>query len=178
MKPSPKTGAIQKKDALHRRLDQITREFRVICLREQFIEDVISPFDSCRELADYWRNFISKSPSFNPAIECLFTVILNTRFRPKGYVLISTGILDTILVHPREVFRAAIIAGAAKIAVIHNHPSGDPSPSEADIMVTRDLIRAGKILRIEVIDHLIMGRTRPKHPKDFSSLRELGYFYK
>ena len=75
------------------------------------------------------------------------------------------------IVHPREVFRCAIIAAAAKIALIHNHPSGEPQPSEADIKVTRDLIRAGQLLKIEVLDHVIVGN--PTH----SSLRELGYFY-
>jgi DNA repair protein RadC len=54
--------------------------------------------------------------------------------------------------------------------------SGDPSPSEADIKVTRDLTRAGKLMKIEVLDHLIMGRATPDRPKDYTSLRELGYF--
>jgi DNA repair protein RadC len=54
--------------------------------------------------------------------------------------------------------------------------TGDPSPSEADIKVTRDLIRAGQLLKIEVLDHLIMGRAAPDQPKDYASLRELGYF--
>jgi DNA repair protein RadC len=74
-------------------------------------------------------------------------------------------------VHAREVFRAAIIAAAAAVVIVHNHPSGDPSPSEADIKVTRDLIRAGQLLKIELLDHVIIGN--PNH----SSLRSLGYFY-
>jgi len=61
--------------------------------------------------------------------------------------------------------------------LVHNHPSGDPTPSEADIKVTRDLIRAGQLLKIEVLDHVILGRATVDRPKDFSSLRELGYFY-
>ena len=88
----------------------------------------------------------------------------------KGHQLLTIGTLDTILVHPREVFRCAIIAAAAKIALIHNHPSGEPQPSEADIKVTRDLIRAGQLLKIEVLDHVIIGN--PNH----CSLRECGYF--
>ena len=59
----------------------------------------------------------------------------------------------------------------------HNHPSGDPTPSEADIKVTRDLIRAGQLLKIEVIDHVIIGRATAQRAKDYASLRELGYFY-
>jgi len=80
-------------------------------------------------------------------------------------------------VHPREVFRQAIIANAAAILLVHNHPSGDPTPSEADIKVTRDLIRAGQLLKIDVLDHVIIGRATPGRAKDYCSLRELGYFY-
>jgi DNA repair protein RadC len=90
---------------------------------------------------------------------------------------ISQGTLDTLLVHPREVFKPAISAGAAAIVLAHNHPSGDPTPSEADIKVTRDLIRAGQLLKIEVLDHVILGRATPERDRDYVSLRELGYFY-
>ena len=67
-------------------------------------------------------------------------------------------------------------ANAAAIVLVHNHPSGDASPSEGDIKVTRDLIRAGQLLRIDVLDHVILGRPTSDRPKDFVSLRELGYF--
>ncbi|HTD67382.1 MAG TPA: JAB domain-containing protein, partial [Candidatus Limnocylindria bacterium] len=60
---------------------------------------------------------------------------------------------------------------------VHNHPSGDPAPSEADIKATRDLIRAGQLLKIDVLDHVILGRATAERPKDYASLRELGYFY-
>jgi DNA repair protein RadC len=89
----------------------------------------------------------------------------------------SQGTLDRLLVHPREVFKAAIAANAAAVVLVHNHPSGDPTPSEADVKVTRDLIRAGQLLKIEVLDHVILGRATAERPKDFVSLRELGYFY-
>lgn len=79
--------------------------------------------------------------------------------------------------HPREVFKSAIAANAASLVLVHNHPSGDPTPSEADIKVTRDLIRAGQLLKIEVLDHVIIGRATENRPKDYASLRELGYFY-
>jgi DNA repair protein RadC len=82
-----------------------------------------------------------------------------------------------LLVHPREVFRKAIAANAAAVVLAHNHPSGDPTPSEADIKVTRDLIRAGQLLKIDVLDHVIIGRATQERQKDYASLRELGYFY-
>ena len=59
---------------------------------------------------------------------------------------------------------------------VSNHPSGDPTPSEADIRVTRDLIRAGQLLKIEVLDHIILGQRTTERPRDYCSLRELGYF--
>ena len=106
--------------------------------------------------------------SINPECECLVVIILNTRRRIKGHYLVSIGTLDTILCHPREIFRLAVMASAAAIVIAHNHPSGEPTPSEADIKITRDLIRAGQLLKIEVLDHIILGQ--PSH----SSLRSLG----
>lgn len=111
------------------------------------------------------------------AVETLQVVLLNTRRRLLRVECISQGTLDSLLVHPREVFRCAICAGAASIVLAHNHPSGDPTPSEADIRVTRDLIRAGQLLRLEVLDHIIIGRATQESPRDYVSLRELGYFY-
>jgi DNA repair protein RadC len=108
--------------------------------------------------------------------ERLMVLLLNTRRRLLRIELGPEGTLDTLLVHAREVFRPAIAAGAAAVVLAHNHPSGDPTPSEADIKVTRDLIRAGQLLKIEVLDHVILGRATPERPRDYVSLRELGYF--
>ncbi len=110
-------------------------------------------------------------------VESFQVLLLNTRKRLIRVEDIADGTLDTLLVHPREVFRAAILANAAGIVLVHNHPSGDPSPSEADIKVTRDLIRAGQLLKIEVVDHVIVGCATTERAKDYSSLRELGCFF-
>ncbi|MGH7970734.1 MAG: RadC family protein [Limisphaerales bacterium] len=110
-------------------------------------------------------------------VETFQVLLLNTRRRLIEVIKISEGTLDTILVHPREVFKSAISANAAAVILTHNHPSGDPSPSEADIKVTRDLIRAGQLLKIDVLDHIILGCATHERPRDFVSLRELGYFY-
>ena len=110
--------------------------------------------------------------------EVFQVLLLNTRRRLIGEPeKIADGTLDTILVHPREVFRPAIQNNAAALVLVHNHPSGDPTPSEADIKVTRDLIRAGQLLKIEVLDHVILGRVTQERQKDYVSLRELGYFF-
>lgn len=110
-------------------------------------------------------------------VETFQIVLLNTRRRLIRVEQLSQGTLDTLLVHPREVFRPAISANAAAVVVVHNHPSGDPTPSEADIKVTRDLIRAGQLLKIDLLDHVVLGRRTSERPKDYASLRELGYFY-
>jgi len=109
-------------------------------------------------------------------VETLQVLLLNTRKRLIRVEEVIDGTIDTLLVHPREVFKCAIAANAAAVVLAHNHPSGDPTPSEADIKVTRDLIRAGQLLKIEVLDHVIIGRATNGRAKDYSSLRELGYF--
>jgi DNA repair protein RadC len=110
-------------------------------------------------------------------VEQFQAVLLNTRRRLIRVEQISQGTLDQILVHPREVFRCAIAANAAAIVLVHNHPSGDPSPSDADVKTTRDIIRAGQLLKIDVLDHIIIGRKINGSGKDYVSLRELGYFF-
>ena len=110
-------------------------------------------------------------------VEHFLVLLLNTRRRLIRVERISQGTLDSIHVHAREVFKHAIVANAAAIVLVHNHPSGDPTPSEADIKVTRDLIRAGQLLKIEVLDHVILGHRTTERARDFASLRELGFFY-
>jgi DNA repair protein RadC len=149
----------------------MAKEYKVIALRECPLPEQMQICEQPQQAADYWRLNIATNPYFNPDCECFAVLMLNTRRRVKGHQLVTIGTMDTLLVHPREVFRGAVIAGASAIVMMHNHPSGEATPSEADIKVTRDLIRAGQLLKIEVLDHVIIGR--PNH----SSLRELGFFY-
>ena len=133
--------------------------------------------DTPESLVNYLRIRLAESVIYRPDVENLLVVHLSTRRKAIGFEVISTGTLDTLLVHPREVFKSAIVTNASAIAVAHNHPSGDPCPSEADIKVTRDLIRAGQLLKIDLLDHVILGQATPERPKAWASLRELGYFY-
>jgi DNA repair protein RadC len=87
-------------------------------------------------------------------------LLLNTRHRVVREVAVTRGILDASLVHPREVFRAAVVEGAAGVILVHNHPSGDPTPSPEDRAVTRQLAEAGRALGIPVLDHVVVGGTR------------------
>ncbi|CAG5092421.1 DNA repair protein RadC [Thermobacillus xylanilyticus] len=97
---------------------------------------------------------------------CLF---LNTKNQVLARETLSVGTLNASLVHPREVFRAAIKRGSASIICLHNHPSGDPTPSPEDIALTRRLQEAGALIGIDVLDHIVIGDGR------FISLKEQGY---
>jgi DNA repair protein RadC len=151
------------------------KEFKVHVLRECPTPVELQLCDTPDKAASYWRSHIVNHPYYNADVETMVVIMLNTRRRILGHHLVATGTLDTILVHPREVFRAAIIMACAAVILAHNHPSGDPTPSEGDIRVTRDLIRAGQLIKIEVLDHVIIGHPAPERGKDFVSLRELGY---
>jgi DNA repair protein RadC len=86
------------------------------------------------------------------------TLLLNARHRVMREVFVTRGILDASLIHPREVFRPAVGEGAAALILVHNHPSGDPTPSEEDRAVTRQLVDAGRVLGIPVLDYVVVGR--------------------
>ena len=101
--------------------------------------------------------------SLDKEIFCIF--MLDTKNRIIGVTKVSEGSLNSSIVHPREVFKPALIAGAASIIVSHNHPSGDPSPSREDIEVTRRLSEAGKLVGVELLDHVVIGYG---HPSNFS----------
>ena len=92
--------------------------------------------------------------------EVFVVLCLTTKFQVIAYHEVGRGTLDTVLVNPREVFKAAVLANAAAIVVAHNHPSGDPAPSPDDMDVTRRLSAAGGVLGIAVLDHIIVGDGR------------------
>jgi DNA repair protein RadC len=137
---------------------EITREFKVVALREMPMPVDMLQCGTPERVVEYWNKTIKDSPQFNPECECFAVIFLTTRRKVRGHILISQGTMDTILVHPREVFRAAVIVSASAVVLAHNHPSGEAQPSEADIKVTRDLIRAGQLLKIEVLDRVVIGK--------------------
>jgi DNA repair protein RadC len=101
--------------------------------------------------------------------EVFVIAMLTVRHRVIGLHTVSVGCLTSSLVHPREVFKPAILAGSAAILAAHSHPSGDPEPSSEDISLTRRLAAAGQLLGIELLDHVILGEAGR-----FVSLRERG----
>ncbi len=98
--------------------------------------------------------------------ETFHVLILDAKHRLRARELVSQGTLTASLVHPREVFRAAIRLSAAALVVVHNHPSGDPEPSTEDLGATRRLVEAGRLLGIPLLDHVVIGEGR------FVSIRE------
>lgn len=92
-----------------------------------------------------------------PVVEMFYVVCLNRKNRPIARHRVTVGTATAALAHPREVFRAAILASAAAIVCVHNHPSGDPSPSAADLQITNLLREASKTVEISLLDHVIIG---------------------
>ncbi len=84
-------------------------------------------------------------------------LFLSVRHIPIGVLTVSIGCLTSSIVHPRELFRPAIVAGASGLVLSHNHPSGEPEPSTEDLALTRRLAAAGSLLGIEILDHIITG---------------------
>lgn len=89
--------------------------------------------------------------------EYLAVITLDTKNHPTSITTSSIGSLNSTIVHPREVFKTAILSNSASIIIGHNHPSGDPKPSREDIQITERLVKCGNILGIEVLDHIIIG---------------------
>jgi DNA repair protein RadC len=117
-------------------------------VREAGKERVVTPTDVYRVCADI----------AHLAQESFHVLCVNARNQVLNRHMISLGLVDTALVHSREVFRAAIQDGSSAIILAHNHPSGDPTPSAEDLRITRQLIEVGKIVDIKVLDHVVIGR--------------------
>jgi RadC-like JAB domain len=151
------------------RYAQQPQEWKLVAMRECPTPGALLDCSRSENAVAYWREHITTHPFYNAECECAVVLLLNTQRRIKGHCLISVGTLEATLVHPREVFRAAVIASAAAIILMHNHPSGYPDPSQSDIDITHTVRRAGDALQIELLDHLIIGNP------DYRSLRQLGH---
>src|SRR5947208_15736148 len=132
------------------------KEYKLVSLRECPLPAEMQLCDTPDKVVDYWNAAIKSSPLFNPECECFFALLLNTRRRVKAHVLVAHGTLDTILVHPREVFRAAITANASAIVLAHNDTIGKATHSEAAMKVTRSLFRAGTLRKIAWETHALI----------------------
>ncbi|MFT9495791.1 JAB domain-containing protein [Anaerosolibacter sp.] len=100
--------------------------------------------------------------------EAMLVITLNTKNQPNSISVCSIGTINSSIVHPREIFKSAILSNAASIIIAHNHPSGDATESKEDVNISKRIYEAGKILGIELLDHLIIGDGH------FTSLKERG----
>lgn len=104
--------------------------------------------------------------------EMFYVLLMNTKNRVIDIHHVSTGLVDRIQLHAREIFREAIVKNATSVIFAHNHPSNDPTPSSADISLTRQMVEAGKIIGIKVLDHVVIGKKTEINGKDYASFRE------
>jgi DNA repair protein RadC len=118
----------------------------------------LSPAQPVRDAASVYEHFRGRLPQLDR--EVFVALLLDARHRLQGEIRVSEGTLTTTLVHPREVFAPALRAGAAAVILVHNHPSGDPTPSAEDAALTERLRQVGDVLGIRVLDHVVIGQGR------------------
>lgn len=127
------------------------------------IKEEFQQVTGAKTLAAIAHSILNREHLFDQEKEHFVAVGLNTKNVVQYVDLVSLGTLDASLVHPRECFRHAVEQGASSVAFIHNHPSGDMTPSSDDRTVTERLILAGKVLGIDVLDHVIVGNGTKGH---------------
>ena len=142
-----------------------TPEIKVITVREsESTYFTRTPAD----IKNIWENEITKAAWYDNEKEMMVVFCVNCKNRIKSYSLITLGILDESLAHPREVFKPAIVNSAKAIILVHNHPSNETNPSTEDIRMTKQMVEASKIIGIPIMDHVIVGKD------NITSMREIG----
>jgi len=137
-------------------------------LGKRFARESVSSGSSIKRPGDISRIFMDEMKHYDR--EHFKAAFLNTKNQLIRSVTVSIGSLNASIVHPREILKPAISASAASIILVHNHPTGDPSPSREDIEFTKRFARCGELIGIELLDHVIIGSDR------YMSLKEGGYF--
>ena len=133
------------------------KTFRVQFVAEPAFYPTGSPCRSSQDVEQVARNIYG---TLDADKEHFLLLAMNNKNRVNGFKVISTGSLTASLVHPREVWRAALHLCAAAVVFVHNHPSGDPAPSQEDIELTRRLKETADVLGIRVLDHVVLGNER------------------
>lgn len=142
----------------------------VSTVREDTVDYVT---DTPEMLYQFWRDVVAAQPDYEPEKESLIVILLTTRLRPYAWHRVSLGTISETLAHPREIMRPVVAGGAYAFAMMHNHPSGDPSPSQADIKMTNRIRECADLFQIRFIDHVIAGEpSRGRSP--YHSFRESG----
>jgi DNA repair protein RadC len=143
------------------RLDGITparaKKVQAVCLLcKHLLTQPIEPDQPLKSSVDVFRAFHYKL--CDDTREFFYVLLLDSKHKLKKECLVSIGSLTSALVHPREVFQPAIREAADSVICVHNHPSGDPQPSQEDRQITKRLIQAGELVGIQLLDHVIIGR--------------------
>jgi DNA repair protein RadC len=131
------------------------------------------PLDSPQLIFEFWQSVIASKPEFEPEKENLFVILLDAKLRPKCYHLTALGSLNECTAHPLSIFRPAIVDAAYAFVLAHNHPSGEPQPSEADRRLTNSLRKGAALLQIKFLDHVVIGQPSASN-LPFFSFREAG----
>jgi DNA repair protein RadC len=143
-------------------------EVKINCVRE--CPGLIC--DRPEKSLEYWESSIATAPWFSAEREQMVVLILDAKLRTVAHSIVSVGTLSECMCHPRDIFRPAIVLNAYSIVIMHNHPSGDATPSAADYRVTRNLKEAAAMLQIPLTDHIVVGSRTEKTP--FFSFKEAG----
>src|SRR3990167_8030274 len=130
-------------------------------------------FTRPEDIAEIIRTILSKESEFDQQKEHFWVLGVNVKKVIQYIELVSLGSLSESIVHPRETFRFAILKGVASIFIVHNHPSGDVEPSKEDMTIKERLTKAGEIIGIKLLDHIIIGNGNPCH----KSFRDSGILY-
>lgn len=154
-------------------MEEVVPRAQHIVTKDEFLRTKVISYVSCKLVREESNSYITQkitSPDdvgkvardllklHEKDIEEFWVLHLNTRSVISSVQMVSRGSLSETVVHPREVFKAAILANASAAILIHNHPSGFPDPSSNDKMTTKRLVEAGKIIGIQVMDHIIIGK--------------------
>jgi DNA repair protein RadC len=157
-----------------RRAERAVYEIRVV--RALAVrEDAPTMLNRAELVASFWREYIETAQWFDSEKECVVVFALDRKNRLIGYNLVSLGSVSASICHPREVLRPVIVAAGSVFIMAHNHPSGDPVPSSADVQLTRQIREAAKAVDIPILDHVIVGRASvDPMGRGFYSFREAG----
>jgi len=150
----------------------------VMELAEHYVAEENPKLSSPKPVAEFLRPLMQDLRQ-----EEVWMLALDTRNQVVHFQMVTRGLLTTSQVHPREVFRPAIVHSAARIILAHNHPSGDPEPSKQDIAVTETILKAGEIVGIPLVDHMIIGKSSETTTGEgkaidcpwFTSMRQRGH---
>ncbi len=148
---------------------ELKATFALAARLAEHIEPEKQHVSSPESAADYFREIFRGKRQ--EELRCLY---LDSKNRVIREQLVTRGLVDRSQAHAREVFRPAIQCSAARVLLAHNHPSGDPTPSKCDLEATRTIVESGKIIGIDVVDHVILGAKSEFRERDYLSLREAG----